>query len=59
LGFQEHAIAGFIGFSCQEVISTFEPFNVFSTLTQMKGRHRAQAILAEYEQAIEFWKFSI
>ena len=50
---------GFIGFSCQGVSSTFEPFNAFLTLKQMKGSHTAQAIVAEYEHVVEMWKLPI
>jgi hypothetical protein len=33
---------GFIGFSCQGVSSSFETFNTFLNLTQMKGSYAAQ-----------------
>lgn len=50
---------GFIGFSCQGVSSNFDPFNSFLTLTQMKGSHTAQAIVAEYEHVIEKWNLPV
>jgi hypothetical protein len=51
---EEHA-----GFRRFFLSMSIEPFNAFLTLTQMKGSHTAQAIVAEYEHVIKSWKLPI
>ncbi|KZS05305.1 Uncharacterized protein APZ42_031554 [Daphnia magna] len=46
-------MSGCIGFTCQAVTTDFELLNCFSGVKEMRSRHTADAIIAEYEDILQ------